>query len=775
SIGAQFMHIDNRTIRDWLQRRMESCENRLELSRDVQVRIYTRLADAEIFEEFVRRKFVGAKTFSLEGAESLIPLLDLALEKAGQHKVEGVVLAMAHRGRLNVLANLLGKRAQSIFWSFDDPRPDMHRGAGDVRYHLGHSSDWTTSTGAKVHISLCFNPSHLEYVNTVAQGRCRAKQDRSGDTQRTNFMTILIHGDAAFAGEGIVQETLNMSELSGYRTGGTLHVVLNNQVGFTTEPHESRSCTYATDVAKMLQIPIFHVNGEDPEAVAQVINLAMDFRREFRRDVVIDMYAYRKWGHNEGDEPRFTQPEMYKAVDAHKSVRESYLKRLFKMGEITRQEADAITEVRQAKLEREFELAQKEEYVDDLQTMGGAWQGYYGGPEPDDDIPETSVSLEVAQSVLGTIATVPNGFNLHRKLKRFMELRREMSTGKRPLDWATAEALAMGTLLAEGHPVRLSGQDSERGTFSQRHAVLHDTEKVDEKYTPLRQLAENAQLEIINSPLCEAGVLGFEYGYSLDCPEGLVVWEAQFGDFWNVAQVIVDQFITSAEDKWGRLSHITLLLPHGFEGAGPEHCSARLERFLLLTAEDNIQVAQPSTPAQYFHLLRRQAKRRWSKPLVVLTPKSLLRHPAVVSELEEFTGGTFKKILPDTRESQTKTERILLCSGKIYYELEEKRKELAADNVAIIRIEQYYPLRSEELLASLEAYAPGTDLVWVQEEPTNMGAWSFFKVRFGDLLADSGFRLRRISRVESASPSTGSASAHKLEQDELIEEAFQGL
>lgn len=775
SIGAQFMHIDNRTIRDWLQRRMERCENRLELSREVQVRIYTRLADAAIFEEFVRRKFVGAKTFSLEGAESLIPLLDLALEKAGQHKVEGVILAMAHRGRLNVLANVLGKRAQSIFWSFDDPRPDMHRGAGDVRYHLGYSSDWTTSTGAKVHISLCFNPSHLEFVNTVAQGRCRAKQDRVHDDRHSKFATILIHGDAAFAGEGIVQETLNMSELSGYTTGGTLHVILNNQVGFTTEPHEARSCTYATDVAKMLQIPIFHVNGEDPEAVAQVVNLAMDFRREFRRDVVIDMYAYRKWGHNEGDEPRFTQPEMYKAIDQRKSVRESYLKRLLKMGEITRQEADALAEVRQAKLEREFELAQQEEYVDDLQTLGGYWQGYHGGVEPDNDRPKTPVSAEAAKSIMRSLAQYPAEFNIHRKLKRFMDLRTEMAEGKREFDWAAAEALAMGSCLVEGHPVRLSGQDCERGTFSHRHAVLNDME-TGESYTPLRNLApEQARLDIINSPLCEAGVLGFEYGYSLDCPEGLVIWEAQFGDFWNVAQVIVDQFITSAEDKWGRLSHLTLLLPHGFEGAGPEHCSARLERFLLLTAEDNIQVCQPSTPAQYFHLLRRQAKRLWSKPLVVLTPKSLLRHPAVVSPLTDFTDGHFRKLLPDTRDSQDDTKRVLLCSGKIYYELVERRAQLNADNVAIVRIEQYYPLTEERLLRELKPYAAGTDMVWVQEEPTNMGAWSFMKVRFGDCLAENQFKLRRLSRVESASPSTGSASAHKLEQDELLDEAFAGI
>ena len=774
SIGAQFMHIDNRTVRDWLQRRMESCENRLELSRDVQVRIYTRLADATTFEEFVRRKFVGAKTFSLEGAESLIPLLDLALEKAGQHHVDGVVMAMAHRGRLNVLANILGKRAQSIFWSFDDPRPDMHRGAGDVRYHLGYSSDWTTSTGATVHISLCFNPSHLEYVNTVAQGRCRAKQDRAGDERHAKFMTILIHGDAAFAGEGIVQETLNMSELPGYKTGGTLHVILNNQVGFTTEPSEARSCTYATDVAKMLQIPIFHVNGEDPEAVAQVVNLAMDFRREFRKDVVIDMYAYRKWGHNEGDEPRFTQPQMYRSIDERKSVRESYLKRLLKMNDFTRQEADAIAEVRQAKLEREFELAQQEEFVEDLQTMGGNWQGYYGGPEPDDDLPDTTLELSQAQHILARLAEYPSSFNINRKLKRFMELRHEMSLGQRDLDWATAEALAMGSLLVAGYPTRLSGQDCERGTFSQRHAVLHDSES-GEKYVPLRQLApDQARLDIINSPLCEAGVLGFEYGYSLDCPNGLVLWEAQFGDFWNVAQVIVDQFITSAEDKWGRLSHLTMLLPHGFEGAGPEHCSARLERFLLLTAEDNIQVTQPSTPAQYFHLLRRQAMRRWSKPLVVLTPKSLLRHPAVVSGLHDFTSGGFQKILPDTRSSQAQTQRVLLCSGKVYYELAEKRQQLGAEQVAIVRLEQFYPLKEQVLLDALSHYNPATVVVWVQEEPANMGAWTFLKVRFGDFLAEHDYKLRRVSRVESASPSTGSASAHKLEQDELIDEAFAG-
>jgi 2-oxoglutarate dehydrogenase E1 component len=772
SIGAQFMHIENRNIRDWLQRRMESCENRLELSHDVQTRIYTRLADAAIFEEFVRKKFVGAKTFSLEGSESLIPLLDLALEKAGQHQVEGVVLAMAHRGRLNVLANILGKRAQSIFWSFDDPVPDMNRGGGDVRYHLGYSSDWTTSTGAKVHISLCFNPSHLEYVNTVAQGRCRAKQDRSNDGLHSQYMTILIHGDAAFAGEGIVQETLNMSELPGYTTGGTLHVIVNNQVGFTTLPEESRSCTYATDVAKMLQIPIFHVNGEDPEAVAQVVNLAMDFRREFKRDVVIDMYAYRRWGHNEGDEPRYTQPLMYQTIDQRKSVRESYLDRLLKMGQISRQEAENISEVRQAKLEREFELAQKEEFVSDLQTMGGHWQGYYGGAEPTDRAPETAISEANAKELLRKLSQVPNDFNINRKLQRFISLRAEMAEGSRPLDWASAEALAFASVLNDGHPVRFSGQDSERGTFSQRHSVLHDSENGN-KYTALKNLSpQQARFDVINSPLCESGVLGFEYGYSLDCPEGLVIWEAQFGDFWNVAQVIVDQFIASAEDKWGRLSKIVLLLPHGFEGAGPEHSSARLERFLLLSAEHNMQVTQPTTPAQYFHLLRRQAKLHWSKPLVVLTPKSLLRLPQAVSPLKDLTQGGFQKILPDERNNPTQTQRVLMCSGRVYYDLIEQREKRGAANIAILRIEQFYPLSDQALLAALQPYRSCADLVWVQDEPTNMGAWQYMKVQFGDLLTENGFKLRRVSRVESASPSTGSNRSHALEQQDLLDEAF---
>ncbi len=774
SIGAQFMHIDNRNIRDWLQRRMETTENRLPLAHQVQRRIYTRLADASIFEEFVRRKFVGAKTFSLEGSESLIPMLDLALEKAGQHKVREVVMAMAHRGRLNVLANIFKKRAMNIFWSFEDPRPELSRGGGDVRYHLGYSSDWTTAAGEKLHISLCFNPSHLEFVNPVALGRCRSKQDRREDSSRAEGLTILIHGDAAFAGEGVAQETLNLSQLAGYETGGTLHIVINNQVGFTTEPSQGRSTTYATDIARMLQIPIFHVNGEDPEAVAQVVSLAMDFRKEFRRDVVIDLYAYRRWGHNEGDEPRFTQPQIYQAVDSRDSVRESYLQRLLELGEMTQQEADEIHQKRQQKLEREFEASHTEDFVPDLQTLGGCWQEYFGGPEPQESATETAVPTEELAALLARLTEVPEGFRLHKKLKRPMQQRLEMSAGKRPLDWATAEAAAFATLTTEGRRIRMTGQDCERGTFSQRHAVWHDT-KNGATYMPLANLAESqAPIEIVNSPLSEVGVLGFEYGYSLDCPEGLVVWEAQFGDFWNVAQVIVDQFIASGEDKWKRLSGLVMLLPHGFEGQGPEHCSARLERFLAMSAEHNIQVCQPTTPAQYFHLLRRQVHQRWRKPLIVLTPKSLLRHPHCVSPIEELTAGGFQKILPDPKVLADDARRVLLCTGKIYYDLIEARAQREIEDVAIMRLEQLYPLSSNQLLKSLEGFATGTDLIWIQEEPSNMGGWTYMKHHFGDELRER-FQFRCISRAESASPSTGSLNAHKLEQAELLEAAFADL
>jgi len=765
SIGVQFMHIDSANCRYWLQRRMEGSRNRMQLHRKTQLRILTKLTDAVIFEEFMRKKFLGAKTFSLEGAETLIPLLDLVLEKAGDHGVKEAVLGMAHRGRLNVLANIMGKRAQNIFWGFDDPAPEKNRGGGDVLYHLGHSNNWTTSKGKSVHISLCFNPSHLEFVNPVAMGRCRSKQARHGDVEHDQMMTVLIHGDAAFAGEGVVQETLNLSQLDGYKVGGTLHVIVNNQIGFTTDSHDSRSTTYASDIAKMLQIPIFHVNGEDPEAVAQVVNLAMEFRREFKRDVVIDMYCYRRFGHNESDEPRFTQPLMYQTIDELPTIRDSYLNRLLKMQEVTQEEAD---------IEQEFETTKgASSYTPDTQTGQGLWSGYYGGFERIDDEVDTGVDPALLCDVIEKTATVPEDFNLHRKLKRVLEGRIESSKGNRPIDWATAELAAFGTLSVQGHEVRLSGQDCGRGTFSQRHAVLRDVQN-NQCLTPLQHLSpDQANLNIINSPLSEASVLGFDYGYSLDSPDGLVIWEAQFGDFFNAAQVIVDQFICSAEDKWDRLSGLVMLLPHGFEGAGPEHCSGRLERFLTSSAEHNIQVALPTTSAQHFHLLRRQVKRKWRKPLVVFTPKSLLREPFVTSPLSEFTSGTFRRVLNDQQVTGAQEPaRVLLTTGKIGVDLLKARAKQQRNDFAVIRIEQLYPLPAEEIEASLSQYSEGTPVFWAQEEPRNMGAWYFMKVKWDEFGFEERWPLKAICRPESASPSTGSKKAHKIEQEELMNEAM---
>jgi 2-oxoglutarate dehydrogenase E1 component len=771
TIGVQFTHIDDIEARRWLQQRMESTQNRLELSRKEQIRILTRLTDAVVFEEFIRRKFTGAKSFSLEGAESLLPLLDLAIEEAGEQGVQEIVVGMAHRGRLNVLANIIGKSAREIFREFEDKDPDLHVGGGDVKYHLGYVNDWETSSGRKVHLALCFNPSHLEFVNTVALGRLRAKQDRIEDNLRERGLCILIHGDAAFAGEGVVQETLNLSQLPGYTVGGALHVVINNQIGFTTGPSEARSSHYCTDVAKMLQIPIFHVNGEDPEAVAAVVRMAMDFRREFGRDAVIDMYGYRKLGHNEGDEPAFTQPLIYAAIAKRKPVREAYIDRLLKLGGVTREEADAIAERRRQQLESELNEAHAEDYQAPnrvRRTHGG----YIGGPEANSPDITTGVPKERLSMLLNSLTKMPDGFTPHPKITRILKARAQMAAGELPLDWAAGEALAFGTLATEGIPIRLTGQDSERGTFSHRHAVLHDVEN-DEEFTPLLNLSrEQARIEIHNSPLSEIGVLGFEYGYSLDFLGGLCIWEAQFGDFWNTAQVIVDQFIVSAEDKWQHLSGLTMLLPHGYEGAGPEHSSARLERFLMLGAEDNIQVCYPTTPAQMFHLMRRQVLRKWRKPLVVMSPKSLLRHLECISSLDDLAEGTFQRILPDAggRVGEA-VKKVLLCTGKVYYELDRAREERGANDVAILRVEQLYPLAQEELEQALSVYSPGIKVVWVQEEPENMGAYRHFEYAYRKYL-EGTFDFSASTRPRSASPATGSASSHRKEQQMLIDAAF---
>ncbi|MFO0976892.1 MAG: 2-oxoglutarate dehydrogenase E1 component [Planctomycetaceae bacterium] len=772
SIGVQFMHIDSLQVRQWLQDRMERTANRLKLSRSEQVRILERLSEAVVFEEFVQKKYVGAKSFSLEGAESLIPLLDMAIERAGSQGIDLCVMGMAHRGRLNVLANIMGKSASKIFREFDDVDPQLKMGRGDVKYHLGYSSDRMTSSGQNVHLTLCFNPSHLEFVNPVALGRLRAKQDRNGDRDRKKSFCILIHGDAAFAGEGVVQESLNLSELPGYQTGGTLHIIVNNQIGFTTSPAESRSCTYATDVARMLQIPIFHVNGEDPEAVAHVVQLAMDFRQKFQRDVIIDMYCFRRRGHNEADEPAFTQPTMYQVIRARQTVFNSFLESLVSLREVTREEGLDIMAKRAQALEAELQEARKEgfKYLED--TGGGMWKGYFGGTVKHADSPPTGVSRELLKKVMLTMSTPPAGFTPHPKVEAVLKARRDMGNGDAMFDWGGAEMAAFGTLVAEGTRLRFSGQDVRRGTFSHRHAGLYDN-RDGHVWIGLQDIAARPDIvDIYNSPLSEVGVLGFEYGYSLDCPDGLVIWEAQFGDFVNVAQVIIDQFIASAEDKWKRLSGLVMLLPHGMEGAGPEHSSARLERFLAMGAEDNIQVTNPTTAAQYFHLLRRQTLRWWKKPLVVMTPKSLLRSKDASSPMNELVDGTFHEVLGDTTVNPEKVTRVLLTSGKLYYELAAYRDSLKRDDVAIIRLEQLYPFPAQQLEAELGRYSEKAALFWVQEEPRNMGAWGFLRTRFGERLLDR-YPFRGVTRPEGASPATGSATSHKIEQQNILKQAFE--
>ena len=769
SIGVQFMHIDDYDVRAWLQERMETSQNRLGLSRDEQFRILTKLTDAVVFEDFIQKKYVGVKSFSLQGGESLIPLLDLAVEKAGEQGVKEIVFGMAHRGRLNVLANIVGKPPRQIFREFDDADADAYIGRGDVKYHLGYSRDITTSSGSKIHMSLAFNPSHLEFVTPVVMGRVRAKQDRLGDEAHNQALAVAIHGDASFAGEGVVQETLNMSELPGYEVGGTLHVILNNQVGFTTGPEQGRSTPYASDVAKMLQSPIFHVNGEDPEAVAQVVSLAMDFREKFKRDVVIDMYCYRRFGHNESDEPNFTQPLMYSAIKKRESVREGYLERLKALGEVTREEADAIEEARRANLEQELEAARAEDYELTYQAFQGLWSSYEGGTGEDVAEPDTGVKQAELKALMDKLTHIPEDFSANSKVKRILGQRTEMGQGERGLDWASAEALAFASLASGGYRVRMSGQDVERGTFSHRHSVLHGS-KTNTLYSPLNRLGEQAPVDIINSSLSENGPLGFEYGYSLDWPDGLVIWEAQYGDFVNAGQVLIDQFISSGEDKWRRLSGLVMLLPHGFEGSGPEHSSARLERFLQLCAEDNMQVMNLTTPAQYFHILRRQVLRKWRKPLVIMSPKSILRLPAATSELSELENGSFRKVIPDTTVAKSSIKRVLVCSGKVYYDLAAKREEEGRDDIAIVRLEQLYPFPDAELAGALAPYDDELPFVWVQEEPRNMGAWWYLRALYGCYIL--GRELKGVYRPASASPATGSGASHKLEQAKLLDEAF---
>lgn len=776
AIGVQYMHIDDPEPKFWLQEKMESTRNQMDIALETQVRILTRLTDAAIFEEFLAKKYVGAKRFGLEGGESLIPLLDLALEQAGEHGVSDIVLGMAHRGRLNVMANIMGKSPALVFREFEDRDPQRSFGRGDVKYHLGLSTKWNTESGRDIDLTLCFNPSHLEFVGPVVLGRVRSRQDRL----KENFgrvMGVIIHGDAAFAGQGVVQEMLNMSEIPGFRTSGTLHIILNNQIGFTTGPGQSRSSHYATDVAKMLQIPIFHVNGEDPEAVAQATWLAMEFRQEFNKDVVIDMYCFRKHGHNEGDDPTVTQPAMYRQIRNKVSVREAYLKKLVSYGEITEYEAEQIAVQRRESLESELSKARDPKFDyqahQEQETNRGLWSNYRGGKDANVPDVKTTIDEELAKELLLRLSVTPETFHCHPKTERLVLKRRaESAKGEKPLDWGTAENLAYASLLTEGHPIRLTGQDVGRGTFSHRHAVLVDHETA-ELHIPLNFVAENqARFQCWNSPLTETAMLGYEFGFCLDSPDSLVIWEAQFGDFANVGQVIFDQFISSSEDKWNRLNHLVMLLPHGFEGQGPEHSSARLERFLQQAAEDNICVVNLTTPAQLFHCLRRQIHRSIRKPLVVMSPKSLLRHPDCVSNMVDLTRGAFNRVIPDQRiPDPSQVKRVLLCSGKVYYDLDAYRKETKRDDVAIVRVEQLYPFPGEDVKTALSPYGRGTPVIWVQEEPENMGALNHMRLRFGESVYDR-FPFLTISRPESSSPATGSGASHKIEQQGLIEQAF---
>ncbi len=774
SIGAEFTFIESPEERRWLQHRMEDSGNRVTLDHATQLRILRKLTDAETFERFLHSTYLGAKRFSVEGAESMIPMLELIIDHAAMNGVEEIVIGMAHRGRLNVLINVLELPPEDILAAFEDIDPERYLGSGDVKYHLGHSTDRLID-GRNVHLTLSFNPSHLEFVNPVCEGRVRAKQDRRGDfVERGTVLPLLIHGDAAFIGQGIVQETLNLSGLRAYHTGGTIHVVVNNQIGFTTAWTDARSTRYCTDITRMLRCPVFHVNGEDPEAVAHVSQMAMEYRQRYHRDVVIDLYCYRKYGHNEGDEPRFTQPLMYKAIDAKRTVREHYVESLVTRGNVTPEEAEQIQLECRQRYERALEAVRETHHRHDVSSGHGVWEGYRGGDDLDTPDADTSIPRARLTELSDRLTGLPKGFKMLRQIRTVYAHRRDAGRGEAPIDWGTAETLAYATLLDEGIPVRITGQDAERGTFSHRHAVLYDRE-TGEAYTPLANLGpEQGRFEIYDSCLSEAGVLGFEYGYSLDTPDALVIWEAQFGDFANGAQVLIDQFLSSSEDKWDRLSGLVLLLPHGFEGMGPEHSSARLERYLALCAEDNMMVCNLTTSAQIFHALRRQVLRTWRKPLIVMSPKSLLRSPKAASSLDDLAAGSFHRIIPEHEVPAKRVKRVLLCSGKVYYDLVAGRAKAGRDDVAIVRLEQLYPVRRAELRDVFAPYPEGTDVVWVQEEPFNMGAWYYVNAHWPSWLGDR-FPLRVVSRPTSASPATGSKEAHKIEQNQLIDESFAGL
>ncbi len=769
TVGAEYMHITDTAQKRWIQERLEGDRGRRELPAPERRRLLERLIAAEGLERYLHTRYVGQKRFSLEGGESLIPLLDELILRGGTHALREVVIGMAHRGRLNVLMNILGKSPEELFAEFEGRVPlGELEGSGDVKYHQGFSADARTPGGI-VHLALAFNPSHLEIVGPVVEGSVRARQQRRGDRDGDQVMPILIHGDAAFAGQGVVMENFNMSQARGFTTGGTVHVVVNNQIGFTTSnPLDSRSTLYCTDVAKMVQAPIFHVNGDDPEAVIFVTRVALDFRMAFHKDVVVDLVCYRRHGHNEADEPAVTQPVMYRRIREHPTVCQLYGERLRADGIVGAGESDRI-------LERYRQALEHNEVLSPYCAAGSAthaqvdWRPYFEGRW--DQPVDTSLPLERVRALGEAMVRVPPGFELHPRVQRIVEDRRKMAAGALPVDWGFAENLAYASLVTAGHQVRLSGQDSGRGTFFHRHAVLYN--QVDgTDHTPLQHLdPEQAHFIVIDSLLSEEAVLAFEYGYATAEPRGLTIWEAQFGDFANVAQVVIDQFISSGEAKWQRLCGLTLFLPHGFEGQGPEHSSARLERFLQLCAEYNMQVCVPTTPAQMFHLLRRQQLRPYRKPLVVMTPKSLLRHRLSVSSLEDLTGGRFRCVIPPAQADPAATRRVVLCAGKVYYDLEEERQRAGLDQVAIIRLEQLYPFPHEEFAAAFDPFAGVSEVVWCQEEPRNQGAWYQSQHHlFGHL--HPGQRLHYAGRPASASPATGYFQLHLRQQRRLVAEAL---
>ncbi len=731
------------------------------------------LVAAEEFEHFLHARFVGQKRFALEGGETALAILEELIERAAANGVREVVMGMAHRGRLNILANVVGKDLKQIFSEFEgEVDPASTQGSGDVKYHLGANVVRRMESGREIAVSLSPNPSHLEAVDPVVEGIVRPKQDRLGDAERVRVIPVLVHGDAAFAGQGVVAETLNLSQLDGYSTGGTIHLVINNQIGFTTNPDESRSTPYSTDVARGVQAPIFHVNGDDPEAAIRVVEMAFDYRQQFRADVVIDMFCYRRHGHNEGDDPSYTQPLMYRKIKEHEPVSAIYGARLEREGAVAAGEIDGLRRAATARLAEAYDAAQQRAERFEVQELSAVASG-----DISPFCPRTAVNRQVLERVIHGLAQFPENFHLHPKLRGFVEKRHAAAATDAPVDWAFGEALAFGTLALEGTPVRLSGQDSGRGTFSQRHLAFYDYE-TGKRYVPLQHIApDQARFDVVDSSLSEYAVLGFEFGYSLADPLSLTIWEAQFGDFANGAQIMIDQFIASSESKWGQPSGLVMLLPHGYEGQGPEHSSARVERFLTLCAEGNVLVANCTTPAQFFHLLRRQMyggvdRRGMRKPLIVFTPKSLLRHPRAVSALSEFAAGGFVELLDDAGAAPAKVTRVIFCSGKIYYDLLAAREERQAAHVALVRVEQLYPFAAEQAAEILARYAPAAEVVWAQEEPRNMGAWRVMRECIEPLLRATGREVRYVGRPESASPATGSAKRHRQEAEEIVAEAL---